>query len=70
MLKIQKPAGTGSWELYNIDKDPGEQKNLAKELPENLKKMMEKWERYASRVGVIFPPEGPLVAQPVPQPDR
>ena len=70
LLKIQKPAGTGSWELYNIDNDPGEQKNLAKEMPEKLKKMMEKWEQYASRVGVIFPPEGPLVAQPVPQPDR
>jgi arylsulfatase A-like enzyme len=70
LLKIQKPAGSGSWELYNIDNDPGEQRNLANDMPKQLQKMMGKWERYASRVGVIFPPEGPLIAQPVPPPDR
>jgi len=42
-----------NWKLYNIKKDPGETKDLSKEQPELLNKLIEAWKRYAKEVGVI-----------------
>ncbi len=36
--------GQGRYELYNLADDPGETKNLAKQHPERLKRMLEKLE--------------------------
>ena len=48
------PYGSGKWHLYNVKKDPGETLNLADEHPELLKKLQDRWERYADDVGVIL----------------
>lgn len=49
------PYGTGQWQLYNLARDLGEQKDLALEHPQILKALVEGYETYASRVGVIDP---------------
>ena len=36
--------GEGTYELYNLAEDPGEQNNLAKAQPERLKKMLARLE--------------------------
>jgi len=50
---VKKPYGDENWKLYNIKKDPGETKDLSKEQPELLNKLIEAWKRYAKEVGVI-----------------
>lgn len=49
------PYGTGQWQLYNLARDLGEQEDLALEYPRVLKELVEGYESYASKVGVIDP---------------
>lgn len=49
------------WELYNLQDDPGETRNLARERPEKLKELVSAWNAYAREVGVITPPGLPPV---------
>jgi len=53
---VPKPYGNGEWRLYNVVKDPGESKDLTKEIPEKLKELIAAWDEYATDIGVI-PPE-------------
>ena len=53
------PYGTGQWQLYNLARDLGEQEDLALEYPRVLKELVEGYESYASKVGVIDP-EAPI----------
>jgi len=41
------------WELYDIEADRTELKNLASDYPQKAQEMIEKYEKWASRVGVI-----------------
>lgn len=41
------------WELYDIEADRTELKNLANDYPQKTKEMIEKYENWAARVGVI-----------------
>ena len=43
----------GNWELYNLDSDPTESRNLAAEQPTRLAEMVERHAAWANRVGVI-----------------
>lgn len=47
--KTFSPSDENAWELYDIDKDPSETKNLAKQLPEKVKELSAKWEAEAIR---------------------
>ena len=47
-------TGTGQWELYDLDSDQGEMKDLAKEMPEKLEQMIEKWKQYEVETGTMF----------------
>ena len=38
-----------AWELYDLEKDPTEQKNLAAKYPEKVKALSEQWEKEAIR---------------------
>jgi arylsulfatase A-like enzyme len=49
------PFGTGQWQLYNLGRDLGEQEDLALEFPQVLAELVEGYEAYANRVGVIDP---------------
>jgi arylsulfatase len=53
-VSVAPPYGAGDWQLYNVNKDPGETADLAKELPERLRSMQAAWEDYAGEVGVIL----------------
>jgi len=51
---VQKPYGEEKWKLFNIEKDPGETKDLSEEQPELLNHLIEAWESYAKEVGVVI----------------
>jgi len=70
MLKMPPDQGTGSWELFNLEQDPGEQHDLARARPEKLEEMLSAWEEYAAANNVILP-EGPFrIHSPASLPDR
>jgi len=54
------PYGTGEWQLYNLQADLGEQNDLAQVHPELLAELVEGWQAYAQRVGVLLP-ETPIL---------
>jgi arylsulfatase len=47
--KTFSPSDENAWELYDINKDPSETKNLAKQFPEKVKELSTKWEIEAIR---------------------
>lgn len=47
LLRLPKPMGTGTWELYNIANDPAETTDLSDKNPEIKKELIRKWEQYA-----------------------
>jgi arylsulfatase len=52
---IPKPNGPGVWQLFDVVKDPGETKDLAREMPDKLSALEAAWDEYAREVGVILP---------------
>jgi arylsulfatase len=50
-----KPYGTGQWELFNLEADPGERHNLAAEHPEKVEALRALWDDYAKANNVILP---------------
>lgn len=52
-LWMPESAGTGAWELYNIDRDPGELQNLAEQHPELLSELVDLWKQYSIENGVL-----------------
>ncbi|MBK4723470.1 arylsulfatase [Azospirillum sp. YIM DDC1] len=54
LVWVNKPWGTGGWELYNLADDPGETRNLIDAQPEKAKEMMASWDEYREKNGVIF----------------
>ena len=54
-VHIPPPTGTGQWELFDMDQDPGEVHNLAREQPDILAKLVRAWNVYASDKGVVLP---------------
>ncbi|MDQ3021786.1 MAG: sulfatase-like hydrolase/transferase [Bacteroidota bacterium] len=52
-LEILKELDETGWELFNIKKDPTESKNISKENPEILKKMIDRWWREARKYKVL-----------------
>jgi arylsulfatase len=43
----------GRWELYDLDADRTEMRDLAAQHPERLKQMVEQWEQWARRTNTI-----------------
>ena len=52
LVRVGAPEGDGRWRLFNIQKDPGETRDLAADEPERLAQMLADYEAYAERVGV------------------
>ncbi|MDE0283638.1 MAG: arylsulfatase, partial [Gammaproteobacteria bacterium] len=46
LLWNNKPWGKESWELYNLEEDPGEQNDLAQARPGKLQDMLALWQQY------------------------
>ncbi len=53
ILSMQKPFGTGKWELFNLEQDPAELKDLSKSLPDKLKELIALWDKYKEENGVL-----------------
>ena len=52
-LWMPAPFGTAEWELYNVQKDPGELNDLSKEHPQKLEELVARWEQYSIKNGVL-----------------
>jgi len=55
---IPEPYGPGAWELFDLDADPGETRDLSKDELSVFKDLLREWDQYVSETGVIgVPPE-------------
>jgi arylsulfatase/uncharacterized sulfatase len=52
------PVGDSQWRLYNLSTDPGETKDLQKELPEQFAAMQIEYAAWAKANGVLPMPDG------------
>ena len=55
-------ATPGTWELFNLRRDPGETTDLADAHPRRLRRLVRAWGDYAARNGAVLPPS-PAAAQ-------
>jgi len=53
ILRLGKPFGTGAWQLYNIEKDPGEMNDLSQQFSAKRDSLISDWMQYAKENGVI-----------------
>jgi arylsulfatase len=58
MVMNPPPKGTGKWELYDIETDPAEMKNLVEKMPELATELKTAYEKYEKENGVVPVPEG------------
>jgi arylsulfatase len=64
LLYLLKGAGgTGDWELFNLKDDPAEMHDLSTQYPEKRRALLQLWDEYVTRNGVIVSEAGPY-AQP------
>lgn len=54
-LHNPQPYGTGKWELFDMEQDPGETNNLAAEHPDIVECLVIAWNEYATQKGVVLP---------------
>jgi arylsulfatase len=52
ILRLPFPMGTGEWELYDIEKDPGETTDVSAQCPEIKQQLITAWEEYARQNSV------------------
>ncbi|MCU0360624.1 MAG: arylsulfatase, partial [Bacteroidia bacterium] len=53
ILRLGKPFGNGTWQLYNLEKDPGEMTDLSQQFPGKRDSLISDWMQYAKENGVI-----------------
>ena len=53
ILQMPEPYGTGEWELFDLEQDPGELEDLSGQFPDKLMEMVERWEQYKKDNGVL-----------------
>jgi len=57
---LYQPLGTGDWQLYNLDEDPGEQYDLSEKFPGKKTELIALWEEYKKTNGVIIGNRSPF----------
>lgn len=50
-----RPFEEENFELFNLEVDPGESRNLREEAPDKYRELLTEWRRYASETGVQLP---------------
>lgn len=55
-LQLPAPYGSGTWQLYDLSRDPGEVHDQAAARPDKLAELLELWDRYVEENGVILGP--------------
>ncbi|MEM7280648.1 MAG: arylsulfatase [Pseudomonadota bacterium] len=66
-MKISKtnpPIGSGKWQLFDLEEDPGEVNDLAEQQPETMEEMLAGFNEYLRLNAVILTDESPLKAGP------
>ena len=58
LTRVMPPLGDGQWRLFDLETDPAETKDLAKDRPELFQAMLKDYEAYEARVGVAKLPPG------------
>ena len=58
LVKNPPPKGNGEWELYNLNDDPSEVHNLAKDNPAKVSELIQAYTDYEKQNGVVPVPEG------------
>lgn len=46
-------AGADKWELFDLDKDPGEIHDLSEQSPDVLRELLKLWDQYVMETGVV-----------------
>ena len=54
ITQIEPPFGAGQFELFNMLEDPGETQDLSENFPEKYQELLEEWEKYVVKNGVIL----------------
>jgi arylsulfatase A-like enzyme len=49
ILRLPVPMGSGEWELYDIDRDPGETTDLSAQFPDVKQQLVAAWKEYATQ---------------------
>ncbi len=47
ILRLQKPFGSGQWELYDLENDPAETTDLSAQYPDRKEALIQAWNLYA-----------------------
>ena len=55
IVNVPEPIGTGAWQLFNLQADPGERKDLARTNPDKLKELLADWKDYVTTNHVVAP---------------
>lgn len=58
VLNLARPFGTGSWELFDLARDPAERTDQSRTQPELLAELVDAWNGYAHEVDVVLPDGG------------
>ncbi|MGD9943465.1 MAG: arylsulfatase [Burkholderiaceae bacterium] len=53
IVHCNRPWGTEGWELYDVERDPGEQVDLAARHPDIVESLLRHWHRYVLAHGVV-----------------
>jgi len=53
LLRLQAPYGPGTWQLYDLARDPAERIDQAGDRPQILSKLIALWRRYAENNNVV-----------------
>lgn len=53
ILRLPQPFGTGQWQLFDLEKDPGETTDISGKHPEIKADLIRSWEAYASHNDVF-----------------
>jgi arylsulfatase len=64
VLRLPEPYGNGTWQLYDLDEDPGEVTDLAGVRPDLVAELSQAWGQYAESSGVIRPDQPVAYAKP------
>lgn len=57
ILRLPVPFGSGQWQLYDLEKDPGEINDLSKAFPAKREELITDWQEYA-KVNDVYDHKG------------
>ena len=49
LLRLPQPFATGQWELYDLEKDPGETTDVSSRHPEIKEQLIKEWNEYSKK---------------------